>query len=337
MIFMYRHLITAVLNLFMIAVLLPLSSYAQQSGGGNYPAGSGVRVKEVDGSPNVPGTQTLVFPNGSLTRAGQTVTVTFSGSSSFSTPVIVTSTSNPCMAVGPNGSTNPTFAVDCSVASEATGVKVTGAAAGSGITLGVTSSGSNENLILAPKGTGSVLVTISSGSGIREQILKGTVSDAGNNALYLGNATSTDAALVAMAAGYQVDADKAGFQFRAMTSAASDASDSSTFGLLDLAAFRTDSASDPNNGTLSSIVNRKLLSVRGGTASGDIRFSVRATGVLGNDNGVAFANLGTAANTFAICTDCQVTSGADNTCTSGGNGALAVRLNGVWRCFATQN
>lgn len=50
--------------------------YAQQSGGGNYPTGNGVRVKEVDGSPNVPGTQTLVFPNGSLTRAGQTVTVT---------------------------------------------------------------------------------------------------------------------------------------------------------------------------------------------------------------------------------------------------------------------
>ena len=53
--------------------------YAQQSGGGNYPTGNGVRVKEVDGSPNVPGTQTLVFPNGSLTRAGQTVTVTIAG------------------------------------------------------------------------------------------------------------------------------------------------------------------------------------------------------------------------------------------------------------------
>lgn len=40
---------------------------------------------------------------------------------------------------------------------------------------------------------------------------------------------------------------------------------------------------------------------------------------------------------FAMCSDCQVTSGADNTCTSGGNGALALRLNSTWRCFALQN
>lgn len=41
-----------------------------------YPAGAGIRVKEVDGSPNVVGVQTLVFPNGTLTRSGRTVTVT---------------------------------------------------------------------------------------------------------------------------------------------------------------------------------------------------------------------------------------------------------------------
>jgi len=41
--------------------------------------------------------------------------------------------------------------------------------------------------------------------------------------------------------------------------------------------------------------------------------------------------------TAMICTDCKVTSVGDNTCTSGGTGALAVRLNGVWRCFANQN
>lgn len=37
------------------------------------------------------------------------------------------------------------------------------------------------------------------------------------------------------------------------------------------------------------------------------------------------------------CSNCQVTSGADNTCASGGSGALAIRVNGVYRCFATQN
>jgi hypothetical protein len=53
--------------------------------------------------------------------------------------------------------------------------------------------------------------------------------------------------------------------------------------------------------------------------------------------GVTFTNLSTTANTLTVCTDCAVTSGADNTCTSGGTGAIAARLNGVWRCFATQN
>jgi len=53
---------------------------------------------------------------------------------------------------------------------------------------------------------------------------------------------------------------------------------------------------------------------------------------------VTFANLGTPANmTVTGCSDCQVTSGANNTCASGGTGSLAVRLNSVWRCFAAQN
>ena len=54
--------------------------------------------------------------------------------------------------------------------------------------------------------------------------------------------------------------------------------------------------------------------------------------------GVAFAALGTpAAGFIQYCSDCQVASGADNTCANGGSGALAVRLNSVWRCFASQN
>lgn len=54
--------------------------------------------------------------------------------------------------------------------------------------------------------------------------------------------------------------------------------------------------------------------------------------------GKTFATLATPANgSLVYCSDCAVTSGADNTCTSGGTGCLAVRLNGVWRCFAAQN
>lgn len=51
-----------------------------------------------------------------------------------------------------------------------------------------------------------------------------------------------------------------------------------------------------------------------------------------------FADLGTPADgTMTPCTDCTVTGGADNTCAGSGTGALAVRLNSVWRCFAAQN
>jgi hypothetical protein len=37
------------------------------------------------------------------------------------------------------------------------------------------------------------------------------------------------------------------------------------------------------------------------------------------------------------CTDCKVTSASDNSCLNGGTGALAIRLNGTYRCFASQN
>lgn len=63
-----------------------------------------------------------------------------------------------------------------------------------------------------------------------------------------------------------------------------------------------------------------------------------------NQVGVTFANIGTVLTTNGdsnFCSDCKITTGTpgnpstytDNTCTSGGNGAWAVRLNGVARCY----
>jgi len=47
-----------------------------------------------------------------------------------------------------------------------------------------------------------------------------------------------------------------------------------------------------------------------------------------------FGGLTAAANgTTYYCSDCKALSVALNTCLAGGTGALAVRINGVWKCF----
>ena len=70
----------------------------------------------------------------------------------------ITSTSANSLAVGANGTTNPVLNIDASTASVATGLNVKGAAAASGLALSVTSSGTNENLTIDAKGSGTITV-----------------------------------------------------------------------------------------------------------------------------------------------------------------------------------
>ena len=67
----------------------------------------------------------------------------------------ITSTSANALTVGPNGATNPVLQIDASTASQATGVKITGAAAGGGAKIESISSAANEDIILGTKGTSS--------------------------------------------------------------------------------------------------------------------------------------------------------------------------------------
>jgi hypothetical protein len=69
-------------------------------------------------------------------------------------------------AVGPNGSTNPTFAVNASAASATTGLVVVGQATGSALNIGVTSPGANESLTIDAKGTGAVVIGSASSGGV---------------------------------------------------------------------------------------------------------------------------------------------------------------------------
>ena len=74
------------------------------------------------------------------------------------TPQTITSASASALVVGPNGTTNPALRVDAAAASAATGLKITAAAAASGLAVAVISSGTNENLTVDAKGSGTITI-----------------------------------------------------------------------------------------------------------------------------------------------------------------------------------
>lgn len=73
-------------------------------------------------------------------------------------PIVIDSNSAAAFAVGPNGATNPVFVIDASTASQAAGLKLTGAVADGSVAVAVISSGSNANLTIDAKGTGTVTI-----------------------------------------------------------------------------------------------------------------------------------------------------------------------------------
>jgi hypothetical protein len=88
-------------------------------------------------------------------------------SSAPAVPVDITGVSANALTVGANGTTNPQFNVDTSTASVATGINIKGAAAAGGVALSTLSSGTNENLIIDAKGTGTIGInTIGTTSGL---------------------------------------------------------------------------------------------------------------------------------------------------------------------------
>lgn len=70
----------------------------------------------------------------------------------------VTSNSVVSFSVGPNGTNNPVWLVDSSTASQAAGLKLTGAVAAGTVALAVGSSGGNASLSIDAKGTGTVAI-----------------------------------------------------------------------------------------------------------------------------------------------------------------------------------
>jgi hypothetical protein len=79
------------------------------------------------------------------------------GGSSVAALGTVTSSSANALAVGPNGTTTPSFQVDASTASAITGIKVKSAATGANVAI-TALGGTNESITIAGKGTGVVSV-----------------------------------------------------------------------------------------------------------------------------------------------------------------------------------
>ncbi|UOF76952.1 hypothetical protein [Bacteriophage sp.] len=91
----------------------------------------------------------------------QSIAPTWTGAHAFSNTITQTSNSATAFQSGPNGGTNPVFRLVNSTASSATGLSITGNAAGSGVTLTALSSGTNERIVIAAKGSGQTDFTAS--------------------------------------------------------------------------------------------------------------------------------------------------------------------------------
>lgn len=94
----------------------------------------------------------------------------------------------------------------------------------------------------------------------REQVFTMQISDAGNDALLIGNATSADSEFSPSVSGYKdSDDDISSLSIRGLTSAGQDVSNS--FPMILFQAMRTDDASNPLNGSFTDIENRDILQV----------------------------------------------------------------------------
>lgn len=135
------------------------------------------------------GLSNVVCKDGQSTTTGL---IPFAQGISVGTIATITSTSANALTVGPNGATNPTFQVDASTLSSATGIKIKSAAAAAGVNIMVISSGTNEALSLDAKGSGSLVIGgVSTGNVL--------VATSGSNIMMVGTGTPQAANIVTAA------------------------------------------------------------------------------------------------------------------------------------------
>ena len=162
-----------------LATVATTGAYANLSGTPTIPAAA-----------NPTGTIGLAAVNGSAATflrsdgapaLSQTITPTWTGQHIWSL------SNAAAVSIGPNGDTNPTLRVVTNVASAATGISITGNAAGSGATITVLSSAADDNLAISSKGTmGTITFTAGSspGSGRIDMIAAGVSARLTDNGFF---------------------------------------------------------------------------------------------------------------------------------------------------------
>lgn len=116
-------------------------------------------------------------------------------------PVNITSASASALAVGLTGATNPAFSVDASTGSQAAGLNVLGGTTSGAVAVRILSSGTNNNLTIDAKGSGTLTLNGTATGGItlgrattittgNLTISSGQLSISGGNVLLLNNGTS---------------------------------------------------------------------------------------------------------------------------------------------------
>lgn len=129
-----------------------------------------------------------------------TGTLTASGTGSITGATTITASNANALAVGPNGTTNPTLKIVTNASSAATGISITAAAAASGVALAAISSGTDENLTINAKGSGTVTINgTATGNIVLGRATTG-VSLSVTGALTARSGTATPAAASAVAA-----------------------------------------------------------------------------------------------------------------------------------------
>jgi hypothetical protein len=127
--------------------------------------------------------------------ATSTGAITLARATSVTGAITGTSASASALAIGLNGATNPAFSVDASVASQAAGINVRGGTTSGSVAVRILSSGTNNNLTIDAKGSGTI-----------------TLGDTSTGAISLNRLVTASAGVMAVGevSGLNMRADAAG-------------------------------------------------------------------------------------------------------------------------------